>query len=208
MIRPGTVPGVVFGTASDGDARRDERARRRLSAAAGVVPDWAWMRQVHGATVVCATAAGVLGEADAAYTKVPGLPLAVGTADCFPIVLVGDGIVGIAHAGWRGAADGVVRTLRAAMTAAGGAPNAAAIGPGIGPCCFEVGAEVAARLPGCEALTTWGTMSVDLRRAIRRDLAGLDVWVAESCTMSDDGFHSYRRNGTTERQVTVAWIPD
>lgn len=207
MIRPGSLPGVVFGDAGDGDALRDEQARRRLCAAVGVVPDWAWMRQVHGTAVVRATAPGVLGEADAVFSTVPGLPLAVGTADCFPVVLIGGGVIGIAHAGWRGIADGVVRALRAAMTAAGGAPNAAAIGPGIGPCCFEVGGDVAARFPGCEALTTWGAASVDLRRAIRRDLAGLDVWVAESCTMSDDGFHSHRRSGTTQRQVAVAWIP-
>ena len=205
MIRP--LPGVIFGTAADGDARRDEVDRRRLSAAAGVAADWAWMRQVHGTAVIRATGPGVLGEADAAFTTVRGLPLAVGTADCFPVILLGNGIVGVAHAGWRGAADGVVSALREAMTAAGSPATAAAIGPGIGPCCFEVGPEVAARFPGCEAITTWGTASVDLRRAIQRDLVNLEVWVDGSCTMSDDGFYSYRKTATSERQGAGAWIP-
>ena len=162
MIRPGILPGGGFGTAADGDARRDPKTRRLLSTELGIDPDWAWMRQVHGTTVIRATGPGSLGEADAVYTTVAGLALAVGTADCYPVVLVGTGIIGIAHAGWRGAAGGVVAELHAAMTAAGAAPHAAAIGPGIGPCCFEVGGEVALRFPGCEATTTWGTTSVDL----------------------------------------------
>ncbi len=206
MIRP--RPGVVFGTADDGDARRDDDARLRLSAVLGIPPDWAWMRQVHGTTVIRATVPGILGDADAAFTTVPGLPLAVGTADCFPIVLSGDGVVGVAHAGWRGAAHGVVRALRTAMTAAGHPPTAGAIGPGIGSCCFEVGSEVRERFPGSEASTSWGTPAVDLGRAILLDLAGLEVWVDGRCTMSDEGFNSYRKTKTVDRQVTVAWIPD
>lgn len=205
MIRP--LTGVVFGDADDGDARRDPEVRRRLSATLDVSSDWAWMRQVHGTAVIRATEPGILGDADAAFTTVPGLPLAVGTADCFPVVLTGEGVVGVAHAGWRGAAEGVVRALRAAMTAAGHAATFGAIGPGIGACCFEVGPEVLERFPGSESLTTWGTPAVDLRRAILGDMIGLEVWVDVRCTMSDAGFHSHRKTKTPERQVTVAWIP-
>ncbi|MEK7252904.1 MAG: laccase domain-containing protein [Actinomycetota bacterium] len=206
MIRP--LPGVMFGAAEDGDARRDDEVKRRLSAALGVSPDWAWMRQVHGTTVIRATEPGTLGDADAAFTTVPGLPLAVGTADCFPVVLTGDGVVGVAHAGWRGAAEGVVRALRAAMTTAGHPPTSGAIGPGIGSCCFEVGPDVLERFPRSEAITSWGTPGVNLRSAILDDMTGLEVWVDGRCTMSDEGFHSYRKTKTTERQVTVVWIPD
>jgi len=207
MIRPPSLQGVIFGEAGDGDARRDRAARTRL-AAAGVPAAWAWMDQVHGATVLRVESTGVHGPADALFTTVPALALAVGTADCFPVALVGPGVAGIAHAGWRGAAAGVVGELRRAMTAAGVAPTAAAIGPGIGPCCFEVGPEVLARFPDQDHATTWGTASVDLRRSILEQLAGLDTWVSPRCTVCTPGFHSHRRDGAPHRQVGVAWIPD
>jgi YfiH family protein len=206
MIRPGSLPGVVFGDANDGDPRRDPAARERMAAAAGIGSDWAWMRQVHGATVVRATAPGVLGEADAAFTTVPGLPLAVGIADCYPVVLVAEGGVGIAHAGWRGVVAEVVPQLRAAMIAVGVTPHRAAIGPGIGPCCFEVGPEVAARFPGFVTTTTRGTVGVDLPAALRSQLVGLTVWESGVCTMSDAGYHSFRRDGTAQRQAGVSWL--
>lgn len=205
MIRPASMPGVAFGESIDGDPRRDEADRRRFSAAVGITTEWVWLRQVHGATVIRADSPGAVGEADAVFTTVPGLPLAVATADCFPVALVGVGGVGIAHAGWRGAAAGVVAELRRAMASTGVAPHSAAIGPGIGPCCFEVGSEVAARFPGAEAATSWGTTAVDLPRALRTELKGLEVWDSGLCTMSSPGFRSFRRDGTQLRQVAVVW---
>lgn len=207
MIRPDTVPGVLFGSAADGDPRHDLGSRARFRAA-GAGGEWAWVRQVHGAEVLRATAPGVLGEADAAFTTVPGLVLAVATADCYPVALVGRGGVGIAHAGWRGAAAGVVAALRAAMTGSGIEVLAAAVGPGIGPCCFEVGEEVAARFPSAVGRTDDGAPSVDLPAVIREQVAGLRVWEAAACTMGDAGFHSHRRDGTRERQVAVSWRAD
>ena len=206
MIRPGSLPGVAFGTAEDGDPRRDA-ARQRGAAELGIDSEWAWMRQVHGSTVLRAAGPGILGEADAAFTVIPGLPIAVGIADCYPVVLLAEGGVGIAHAGWRGAAAGVIPALRRAMEAAGVRPYAAAIGPGIGPCCFEVGPEVTARFGGFESVTSWGTPSVDLPRALGADLGGLEVWTSGVCTMSDPRFNSFRRDGTASRQIGVAWIP-
>jgi hypothetical protein len=208
MIRPSHPTGVVFGEAADGDPRRDADARFRLSAALGITSDWAWMRQVHGATVLRADEPGLLGEADAVFTTVPGLPLAVGVADCYPVVLVADSGIGIAHAGWRGVVSGVVPALRRAMEAAGVAPHSAAIGPGIGPCCFEVGPEVAGRFIGFEAVTRWGTVAVDLPRALHSSLTDLAVWESGVCTMSDPAFHSYRRDATMARQAGVAWMPN
>jgi len=207
MIRPPSLRGVLFGDAADGDARRDPASRARFEAAAGLPPDWAWMEQVHGATVLGATGPGVHGPADGLFTTVPGLALAVGTADCFPVALIGPGAAGIAHAGWRGAAAGVVGALRRAMAGAGAAATGAAIGPGIGPCCFEVGGEVVERFPGHAATTTWGTPSVDLRGAILDELAGVDTWVAAECTMCSPGYRSHRRDQALHRQVGVAWIP-
>lgn len=208
MIRPPALHGVIFGDAGDGDARRDAAARDRLASALGIPSEWAWMEQVHGATVRRIETPGVHGPADALFTTVSGLALAAGTADCFPVAMVAPGAAGIAHAGWRGAAAGVIGALRRAMTAAGVAPTAAAIGPGIGPCCFEVGSELLERFPGHDATTTWRTASVDLRRVILEELSGLDTWVSPDCTMCTPGYHSHRRDGAPHRQVGVAWIPD
>jgi hypothetical protein len=207
MIRPPGFRGAVFGDASDGDGRSHHESRVAIATSLGIAMDWAWMHQVHGRGVVRVTAAGPQGDADAAFTSEPGLPLAVYTADCYPVVVEADGAVGIAHSGWPGTAGGVVPALLDAMTAAGFRPARAAVGPGIGACCFEVGPEVAARFPDNQGQTSWGTTSVDLAGAIAGALSGLEVWVSGGCTMSDDGYHSHRRDGTAERQVAVAWLP-
>ncbi|MEX0826593.1 MAG: polyphenol oxidase family protein [Acidimicrobiia bacterium] len=207
MIRPPGFRGAAFGDEFDGDGRSDPASRAAISTSLGITADWAWLHQVHGREVVRVSRPGPQGDADAAFTAQAGLPLAVSTADCYPVILEADGAVGIAHSGWRGTAAGVVAALRQAMAAAGFNPVRAAIGPGIGACCFEVGAEVAAQLPDHRRQTSWGTLSVDLRDAILAALDGLDVWDAGVCTMSDDGYHSYRRDRAVERQVAVAWLP-
>lgn len=207
MIRPPGFRGAAFGGAADGDPRSEAAGRADLARWLQIPSAWAWLHQVHGTEVIRARGPGPLGEADAVFTTEAGLPIAVGTADCYPVIVEGDGGVGIAHAGWRGAVGGVVGALLAAMRGEGIEPRRAAIGPGIAACCFEVGPEVAARFRGFGASTTWGTPSVDLVAAVTADLEGLDVWVAGACTMSDDGYHSYRRDGTRHRQVAVAWLP-
>ena len=102
----------------------------------------AFLRQVHGADVLAAEQAGLIGQADVVVTDRPGLPLAIFTADCVPLVLydpVGRRLV-LAHAGWRGTAGAAARAAAGALIAAGGAPETfvGAIGPSIGPCCYEV----------------------------------------------------------------------
>jgi hypothetical protein len=207
MIRPDGFRGAAFGDASDGDARSDPSARRRMSDRLGIPADWAWLRQVHGADVVRVLEAGAQGPGDAAYTSVPGLPIAVSTADCYPLIVESSGAVGIAHAGWRGAATGVVEALLRGMAAAGHVPARAAIGPGIGACCFEVGPDVGERFRGHEATTDWGTTSVDLSAVVRAALGDLEVWASGICTMSNEAYHSHRRDATPQRQVAVAWLP-
>ena len=206
MIRP-SVAGVAFGTAADGDPRIDDVARAAVSSSLGIASEWAWVRQVHGAVVVEPEGAGIGDEADALITMNPALPIAVSVADCLPVALICDGAVGIAHAGWRGAAGGVVGATIAALVAGGHQPHTAVIGPGIGPCCFEVGDEVADRFPGHRSRTSWDTVSVDLPGAVAADLAGLDVEMVGGCTHHQDRFHSYRNDGTNHRQFGVAWIP-
>jgi YfiH family protein len=206
MNRPPGVDGAAFTGGEDGDQRNDMTARSTVSSWLGISRDWATVRQVHGMTPVRASGPGELGEADALWSDVPGLPLAVFTADCFGVVLRADSAVGVAHAGWRGAAGGVVSALRAEMTAHGHSPVGAAIGPGIGPCCFEVGPDVAGRFPNHVRETSWGATSVDLVSSIRQELEGLDVWVLGACTMHDDSLYSHRRTRTAQRIATLAWM--
>ncbi len=118
-------------------------------------------RQVHGRALLWAEAPGVVGEADALATRVPGLLLAVRVADCVPVLLVGEGVVAVAHAGWRGLALGV---LPATVAALGGGPLQAAIGPHIGLGAYEVGEEV---VEGIVASGVPAEAFVDRRRGPR-----------------------------------------
>jgi hypothetical protein len=180
MITPPGADGrVIFSDADDWDLRSDAEARVVFARRANVRSDWATVDQVHAAAVL--------------------------TADCFPVVLRATRAVGIAHAGWRGAAAGVVDNLRDAMTNSGFAPESAFVGPGIGPCCFEVGADVAAHFEAATGETSWGTVSVDLRSVIRGQLSGIEVWESSTCTMHDPGWYSHRRDGARERQAAIAW---
>lgn len=206
MISPPGWSGVAFSERSDGDLRHDPSARSAVARVVGIDEDWAEVTQVHGDTVIEATGPGVGGEADALWTRQRGLPLAVFTADCFGVVLVADGAVGVAHTGWRGMVAGVAGKLRAEMDGAGYAPFRSAVGPGIGPCCFEVGSEVA-ELFAAHATTTWGTDSVDLRAQVSRQLAGLEMWTANECTFHDPGWFSHRFDGTMKRLATIGWVP-
>lgn len=207
MIQPPGFRGAAFGSAAQGDPKRDDAAKRTIAAALGISARWAITRQVHGKVVRFARRPGTLGDGDGIVTGVAGLPVAVVTADCVPVVLESPDAVGIGHAGWRGAAGGVVGAVREAIAGVGRPVQRAAIGPAIGPCCFEVGPEVAEVFPDQQAVTTWGTASVDLAAAVASQLEGIDTWSAGICTMCDPRYHSYRRDGTRLRQVAVAWLP-
>lgn len=197
---------VAFTTASQGDLLRDLDARARVSQAVGIPAEWAVVRQIHGATVHRVSAPGLQGEGDAMWTDRPGVPLAVFTADCLGVVLLAEHAVGVAHAGWRGAAGGVVPALAKEMEAAGHVPSKALIGPRIGPCCFEVGPEVAEVFPGHTSRTTWDTPSVDLPGVIAAQLEGLELELSGGCTYHEDGWFSHRRNADRERQATLTWV--
>jgi hypothetical protein len=206
MIRPPGWDGVAFSERSDGNIR-DTAARAAAATRLGVVGDWAEVRQVHGNDVVRVSAPGEAGEADAIWTTVPDVPLAIFTADCFGVVLTSPRSVGVAHAGWRGAVGGVVERLRSEMTAGGHEPRRAALGPGIGPCCFEVGPEVGQQFDGHTATTTRGAASVDLPGVLVTQLAGLELWAADGCTFHEEGWFSHRADGTVERLASIGWLP-
>lgn len=172
----------------------------------GVPGEWSHTSQVHGNQVVQASEPGPQGEADALLVERPGLPIVVATADCVPVIIEADEAVAVVHAGWRGTDAGVVPAALEAMHWSGHAPLRAAIGPGIGPCCYEVGADVADRFDGFTATTTWGTTSVDIPGRIAAQLDGLEVWRSDRCTFTDVSCHSYRRDRTRRRQMAVGWL--
>ena len=136
------------GFKSDPAGRDHEHAVAKLTKAAGL-QGAAWVRQVHGGTVLQAATEGCLGEADALWTDRPGLGVVGRSADC-PLILIGgkknsgDRVWGFAHASWRSTVRRITGNLIAAMTAGGGDPASmrAVIGPSAGPCCYEVGPEV------------------------------------------------------------------
>jgi YfiH family protein len=187
-------------------------ARRR----AVVDRPWTWLRQVHGHRVVRVAhpGDGAGAEADAAVSRAPGVALAVLTADCGPVALVSDeGVIGVAHAGWRGLLAGVVEAAVDAMRELGATGVAAALGPCIHPECYPFGAaeldRVAARLgPGVRATSREGGPALDLPAAVRASLdrAGAEL-VADAglCTACSPGHWSWRAGHDTQRQATVVW---
>jgi YfiH family protein len=106
------------------------------------------LKQIHSDVSFTTESPGCAGEGDALVTQTPGIAVSIRTADCFPILLADSETRAVAavHAGWRGTAAGVVRSTLARMNSEFGTDAGdvfAAIGPGIGPCCYEVGVEVA-----------------------------------------------------------------
>jgi YfiH family protein len=165
------------------------------------------IRQIHSNLVLSVDQPGVAGDADALVTRKRGLALSVRTADCYPILIADPVTRSIAaiHAGWRGTAERIVQRTIVHMHLAFGTDAAdlhAAIGPGIGVCCYEVGAEVALRF-GAE-----GRARIDLAEANRRQLVESGVPAAQihsigRCTRCEpELFHSYRRDGGQAGRMT------
>ena len=205
---------VAIKTGDDPDRVRENRGR--LAGSLEVDPaDVVMGRQVHGTELrwhdapqeprVYADAVRSPDEVDAQATGTPGLAPLVMVADCLPIALSGPRGVAMVHGGWRGLAEGV---LDAPLERTGA--EAAAIGPGIGPCCYEVGDEVLGRFADLPAAVADGRM-LDLTAVARHQLddAGVDaVEAAGLCTSCDSElFFSHRRDGTrTGRQAGLVWI--
>ena len=192
--------------------RPDVAARRR----AVVDRPWTWLHQVHGADVVRVRSPGEGAgtKADAAVTAAEGCALAVLTADCAPVALAsGEGVIGIAHAGWRGVAAGVIEATVAEMEALGATRIEAAVGPCIHAECYEFGPseldEVAARLGDTvRATTAAGAPALDLPAAVRAALAQAGVEHVDDagvCTACSPSHYSWRARKQTERQATVVW---
>jgi YfiH family protein len=188
------------------------------------------LRQVHGHRIVFLRTtddpAQVRGTpADALITDCPDIPLAVITADCFPVVLVAPSrpLIGIAHAGRRGTAEGVITGAVHQMCERFDLHPAAlfaAIGPGIGGCCYEIdevsAAPFRAQFPPDDAMfrpSRAEHLFLDLQRAIYLQLLTIGVpaqhiWRAHRCTACHpQWFYSYRRDGPRSgRMLNVVMI--
>jgi purine-nucleoside/S-methyl-5'-thioadenosine phosphorylase / adenosine deaminase len=199
---------------------RENRARLR----AWLPSEPRWLKQVHGPAVVRADDVEQPVEADASFTATPGVVAAVMVADCMPVMLADAGgrAVGVAHAGWRGLAAGVVQATARAIRAAIGDSDAeliAYLGPAIGPMHFEVGSEVLdamkRALPrAADAFRPQGAkFFADLFALGRQALgeAGVTrVHGGSDCTYSDPRrFYSYRRDRVSGRHAALVWLePD
>jgi YfiH family protein len=177
-----------------------------------------WLRQVHGTRCVDAALARPGEQADASFTWQPGVVCVVLTADCLPVLLCDarGSVVGIAHAGWRGLAAGVIESTVAAMGEPGDALTAW-LGPAIGPQAFEVGGEVREIFLAGDAAVAdafvpvdGGKWLCDIYRLARRRLQALGVRRiagADFCTVTDaERWFSYRRDGVSGRMASLVWL--
>lgn len=204
-----------LGVFTDDDRDSVVENRSRLAGAVGLAPERvAIARQVHGAEISShagpqqpspfAEPGSPIPEVDGHVTSERGLALLVFVADCVPVALCGPGGVAMLHCGWRGLAAGLI----ARGTEAVGATDAA-IGPSIGPCCYEVGEEVPASLAAKPEEAT-GRM-LDLPAITRRQLREVGVERVETsglCTSCEaEIFFSHRRDaGRTGRQAGLVWL--
>jgi len=210
-VSEGIYAGLNAGLGSDDDPDRVRENRRRISARLGVTPDrLLTMHQIHSADVVTVSEPfGSRPKADAMVTAAPGIALGVLTADCAPVLFAdrAAGVVGAAHAGWRGAAGGVLEATVAAMEALGAraADTVAAVGPTIAQRSYEVGPEfkdaVLAASPDAGDLfrpsACAGRQMFDLPAYVCRRLAAAGVGTVADLaldTYTDEArFYSFRR---------------
>ncbi len=218
-VSAGPFSSLNLGSWTTDDPAAVRENRDRVAALAGTErARLAQPHQVHGTDVLVARGEDDLPgpdlervrDADGVATALPGVPCLVLCADCLPVALVADGAVAMVHAGWRGLVGGVLESGLAALRDAGGDGRVTAVvGPGAGPCCYEVGEEVHAALAPLGPTVRAGR-NADLPEAARRRLlaAGADrVLVAEVCTIcAPDRFFSHRRDaGVTGRQAGLTW---
>lgn len=210
----GPYESLNLGFFTDDAQSRVEANRQTLADALGV--GFAFARQVHGAHVALAeriTDRGPgLHEADGQATTARGVAPMVLTADCLAVAVAGEGAVAMLHAGWRGLGAGVIgEGVRALRELGETGPLQAAIGPGAGVCCYEVGEEVHASLRDAGPDARHGA-NADLKLVARRQLqaAGVpcvhDLGICTICCEPSLFFSHRRQRGVTGRQAGVAWL--
>jgi len=212
-VSEGPYASLNLGRATADEPERVDENRRRICAEAGAQPEALAMNYQHHSADVLRARAGSRGErADGLWTEERGLPVLALAADCLPIALArangAKPAVAVLHAGWRGLVGGIaaegVKTL-------GGGLVAAMIGPGIGPCCYEVGEEVAAPFRRAFGMGLYRDGKLDLWGAAERALRAAGVARVDRvdlCTACNpDRFFSHRRDdGLTGRQGVLGVI--
>lgn len=197
-------------SASVGDDPDAVAANRRAAAQMVGGEALAMVRQVHGRDVALLREAPVdPPHADAIVTDLPGLAIAVQTADCVPLLLADlrSGRIAAVHAGWRGVVADVVGAAMERLAPEG--EVGAWIGPAICPGCYEVGDEVrdqvVAVVPETAAVTRAGTPAIDVRAGVLAQLRrhGVTGVLVGGCTFEDPALYSYRREVPTGRQAGV-----
>ena len=218
-VSEGPYESLNLGILTDDDPQRVSENRRRVAAAARIAPERVAMGwQVHGTELrewdappperaYAAPGGKVLPRVDGHLTSEPELALLVLVADCYPVALSDGARVAMLHCGWRGLAGGVIgRAVERFETT-----PTAAVGPGIGGCCYEVGPEVLDAFSGLEGVAN-GRM-LDLRAVIARRLeaAGVtQVQHLDHCTSCrPDLYFSHRRDGgVTGRQAGLVVLDE
>jgi YfiH family protein len=214
-VSDGPYRSLNVGILTDDDRKRVTENRGRLADAVGLRAEAIAMGwQVHGTEIATweepprlegyAAPTLPLQQVDGHVTDLPGVGLLVLGADCLPVALAAPGRVGMLHCGWRGLAGGIIEHAVGRFEDA----PAAAIGPGIGRCCFEVGPEVMAAFTDVPGVAR-GRM-LDLRAIVRHKLEATGVFQIEDvdlCTSCrEDLFFSHRRDrGVTGRQGGLVW---
>ncbi len=207
---------VMFTDRRHGDFHIDAGDRERTARAVVDLP-WSWVRQVHGADVVVVTEpGGACGlDGDGLVTAVAGAVLSVRGADCPVVAFVGaDGVVGVAHAGWRGLVAGVLQATVGAMRELGSGPVTALLGPCISAAHYEFGADdlatVVDRLgPDVVGRTAAGTPALDLVAGVRAALSEVGVEVDlrhHRCTAADPRLYSHRARRESGRHTAAVWM--
>ncbi len=197
--------------------------RKAVSECCGVSTDtyqWQWMEQVHSANVATINSAIDPPAADGLRTTQKGIVCCVLTADCLPVLICNNAgtEVAVAHGGWRGLAGGILTNMLDSMQSM---PEMLMVwlGPAIGPCHFEVGADVREQFLGGDLggeveqhfePKPAGKFMVDLYGIAKSQLSSLGVkqiYGGEYCTYRDsDLFFSYRREGETGRMLSAIYI--
>lgn len=210
----GTAVELCVTDRHDGDFRVDAPAEELAERRRGVFDgEWTWLRQVHGPDVALVDSPGGNAgtDGDAAVTGLLGAVLCVQTADCVPIVVVGEHTVGVIHAGWRGLVAGVVERSVEVLRTIGSGQLLAVIGPCIRPAHYAFGADELAQVEAavggaCRGETASGTLALDMAAATTLALyrAGVDIVDDLGFDTADERFFSHRVRGDVGRQITAA----
>jgi len=210
-VSEGAFESLNLGLLTDDAAENVEENRRRLCEAVGADPSrLAMNRQVHAATVNRAEAGARGKNGDGLWTDEPGVPMLKVTADCLPVALarrLGQPALALLHAGRLGLLEGI---LEAGIAALGKGTLSAAVGPGIGPCCYEVSGEIAAAYRSRFGDTAVRGRNLDLwsvAEHVLRDAGVPSVERIDVCTACNAEFFSHRRDdGTTGRQGVIGYV--